>query len=245
MNVPVRAALDAALPSGTLMNDGLRSVGVIPTTQPYAALGYTFVGSPTNVTITPAQLAVTGPNAIVDWMVAELRSNTTTVIWSKPVLLQRDGDVVDTDGDAYVHFPMSAGNYYLALRHRNHLGVMTASPRVLTVEPNVDVIDFRSGSTAVYGTNARVLKGSVWCLWAGDATGNGAVKYTGAGNDRDPILLAVGATAPNNTLTNQYSRLDTNMDGMVKYTGSGNDRDIILTNVGSTTPNNTRIQQLP
>jgi len=69
--------------------------------------------------------------------------------------------------------------------------------------------------------------------------------YSGTGNDRDPILLAVGSTTPNNTVTNTYDRRDTNLDGVIKYTGSANDRDIILTNVGSTTPNNTRTQQLP
>ena len=87
--------------------------------------------------------------------------------------------------------------------------------------------------------------GGVQVLWAGDVTFNGQVKYTGSGNDRDPILTTVGSTTPNNTLNNVYDRRDTNLDGVIKYTGSANDRDIILTNVGSTTPNNTRTQQLP
>ena len=85
----------------------------------------------------------------------------------------------------------------------------------------------------------------MWGLWPGDATGNGQVRYTGSANDRDPLLIAVGSTTPNNTMTNVYDRRDTNLDGVIKYTGAGNDRDIILTNVGSTTPNNTRTQQLP
>ncbi|MBP7513930.1 MAG: hypothetical protein KA791_05255 [Flavobacteriales bacterium] len=245
VNLRMRAALDGALPSGTLMADGLRSAGLIPMAQPYTALGYNFVGSPSNITITPAQLAVTGNNAIVDWLVAELRSTTTTVVCSKPVLLQRDGDVVDADGDTYLNFPVAAGNYYVALRHRNHLGVMTSTPRELTVDPTPMLIDFRSNSTGTYGTNARVLKGSVQCLWAGDATGNGQLRYTGSSNDRDPILIAVGSTTPNNAVPNVYDRRDTNLDGVIKYTGTANDRDIILTNVGSTTPNNTRAQQLP
>ena len=82
-------------------------------------------------------------------------------------------------------------------------------------------------------------------LWAGDTTGEGTLKYTGSANDRDPILIAVGNTTPNNVVSNVYDRRDTNLDGVMKYTGSGNDRDIILTNVGSTTPSNTRTQQLP
>ncbi|MBP7516183.1 MAG: hypothetical protein KA791_16665 [Flavobacteriales bacterium] len=70
------------------------------------------------------------------------------------------------------------------------------------------------------------------------------MKYTGSGNDRDPILTTVGSTTPNN-IANTYSTHDVNLNGQVKYTGSANDRDPILVNVGSTTPNNVRVQQLP
>ena len=70
------------------------------------------------------------------------------------------------------------------------------------------------------------------------------LQYTGAGNDRDPILIAVGSTTPNNTISG-YLVTDVNMDGIAKYIGTENDRDPILINVGNTTPNNVRVQQLP
>jgi len=87
--------------------------------------------------------------------------------------------------------------------------------------------------------------GSVLALWSGETSGDSELKYTGSANDRDPLLIAVGSTTPNNTVSNVYDRRDTNLDGEIKYTGSANDRDVILINVGSTTPNNTRTQQLP
>ncbi len=247
VNFYLKAFLDGAYTSGTLMSDALRASNLLPTTQPYTGLGYVYTGSPTGLTISPSLLTVTGANAIVDWVVVELRNPATpaTVVASRPALVQRDGDIISTDGDAYVNFPVTAGSYHVALRHRNHLGVMTGAPVTLSADPANTTIDFRSQSFAAFGSNPRVLKSANFCLWAGDATGNGVLKYTGTTNDRDPILIAVGSTTPNNVLANQYSRLDTNMDGSVKYTGSGNDRDIILTNVGSTTPNNTRTQQLP
>ncbi len=241
VNLRLRAALDGALTSGVIMNDGLRTANLIPLGQPYTALGYTFVGSSTNVSITPSFLTVTGNDAIVDWLVVELRSNATTVAYSKPALLQRDGDLMDTDGDPYLNFPVAAGNYYVVIRHRNHLAVMTGAALGLTVNPVL--LDFTT--ITGNGTNAQVLKNGIYCLWAGDATGNGTLKYTGSTNDRDPLLLAVGSTTPNATVPNVYDRRDTNLDGVIKYTGTANDRDIILTNVGSTTPNNTRTQQLP
>ena len=233
--------------SAGLMHDSLRTKQLIPEEEPFSALGYFHVGGGGGEQILPGVLNVEGPDAIVDWVVVELRNpvSPTTVVASRPALLQRDGDIVSTDGDPYINFPVTAGSYHVALRHRNHLGVMTGSAVALTVDPANTTIDFRSQSFAVYGANARVLKSANFCLWAGDATGNGQLAYTGSGNDRDPILTAVGSTTPNNVLNNQYSRLDTNLDGMVKYTGSANDRDVILTNVGSTTPNTTRVQQLP
>jgi hypothetical protein len=120
---------------------------------------------------------------------------------------------------------------------------MTLGPVALTTTPVP--VDFTSAAVATYGTGAQRVDGLVFQLWPGDVTANGQVKYTGSANDRDPILVTVGSTTPNNTLNGQYSTRDVNLDGTVKYTGSGNDRDPILVNVGSTTPNNTRTQQLP
>ena len=96
-----------------------------------------------------------------------------------------------------------------------------------------------------YGTAPLRYKNGVLCLWAGDATGNGIVQYVGNGNDRDPILIAIGGSTPTNTVSNVYSPLDVNMDGVIKYVGANNDRDPILTTVGGSTPTNTRVQQLP
>jgi len=133
--------------------------------------------------------------------------------------------------------------YTIAIRHRNHLGAMTATPVALS--GGATTLDFRGPALALFGTEpVRDING-VRVLWSGEAALDGQLKYTGTGNDRDPILTAVGSTTPNNTLENVYDRRDTNLDGVVKYTGSANDRDRILTNVGSTTPNNTRTQQLP
>lgn len=109
-------------------------------------------------------------------------------------------------------------------------------------------VDFTSIALSTCGTSARKsITGTfpAQALWAGDVSFNHIVKYTGSGNDRDPILVTVGSTTPNNVVTNAYSTRDVNLNGEVKYTGTSNDRDPILVNVGSTTPNNVRVQQLP
>lgn len=240
----VRMLLEGPYVSGSaLMNDALRVLPIFPQTEPYTALGYLHTGGG-GETITPSVLAVPGSDAIVDWVLVELRSpsSPSTVTQSRSALLQRDGDVVGTDGLSPLAFTVPPGTYHVAVRHRNHLAAMTLNP--ISLGPATATVDFTSASTATWGTNARKTVGGVQVLWAGDVTFNHAVKYTGSGNDRDPILVKVGSTTPNNTV-NGYWREDVNMNGVVKYTGSGNDRDPILVNVGSTTPNNVRAEQLP
>ena len=249
VSVPMRMMLEGPyVPSTGLMNDALRGVAAFPTTDPYPALGYSHVGSSNSGSVAPAVLAVTGNDAVVDWVIAELRSSAApaSIIVSRSVLLQRDGDVVELDGVSPVSFPVGPNSYHVAVRHRNHLGAMTAAPVALS--SSSPTVDFTTTATATYGTAARKSVAGTFpaqVLWAGEVTFNAEIKYTGSGNDRDPILVTVGSTTPNNVVSNTYSTRDVNMNGEVKYTGSGNDRDPILVNVGSTTPNNTRVQQLP
>jgi len=107
------------------------------------------------------------------------------------------------------------------------------------------MIDFRLTSTTTYGTSARTAVGAIQCLWPGDANGEGSIRYTGSGNDRDVILQAIGGIVPTNTVNNVYDPRDVNMNGTIMYTGSANDRDIILQTIGGVVPTATRTQQLP
>ena len=229
------------------MSDALRAGGLMPLSEPYTALGYAHVGGGGETTSAPV-LAVAGDDAIVDWVIIELRDGVmpNNVLATRSALVQRDGDVVTADGSASMAFAQPAGTYHVAVRHRNHLGCMTLN--TVALGPSPITIDLTSSAIATYGNTARKTStGAIarQLLWAGDVTFNGQVKYTGAANDRDPILVTVGSSTPNNTVTNTYSTRDVNMNGQVKYTGSGNDRDPILVNVGNTTPNATRTEQLP
>lgn len=241
----VRAALGGVSWSGALMNDQLRSGGLVPANEPFTSLGYAYVGTAAGQSIAPGLLSVTGNDAIVDWVLLELRNagNPGTVSHSRPALLQRDGDVVGLNGQAIHTLPFTSGTHHIALRHRNHLGVMTATPRTLNATETM--VDFTLSSTATYGTNARVNVNGIMAMPSGDTNGSGSVSYTGAGNDRDVVLLAIGGSVPTNTLNNVYDRRDVNLDGKVMYTGTGNDRDVILQAIGGTVPTAVRTQQLP
>jgi hypothetical protein len=250
VKVDAKLWLEGPYNTGTLtMNDDLRAAGLVPTTEPYTAMGFTNAGGGGGETTTANILSVTGNNAIVDWARIELRSSAdpSSIVATRQCLVQRDGDVVSaSDGTSPVTLSVGNGSYYVAVRHRNHLGAMTAG--TIALSGTAATVDFRSTGTSTYGTQAQKQIGSVMALWAGntliDVPAPRLLKYTGASNDRDKILTAIGGTVPTNTISG-YRDEDCNLDGTVKYTGSSNDRDMILVNIGGSVPTNTRTEQLP
>jgi len=224
------------------MNDGLRTSSLIPSVEPYTQLGFVQVGGG-GETIGGGVLSVTGSSAIVDWVLVELRSATQpgTIVATKTALLRRDGQIVSALGTE-LRFTVPQDNYYVAIRHRNHLGTMTSVP--ISFGPSPVSVDLRNPSLLTWGTNARKTINSTAVLYAGNVVKDNALMYTGGNNDRDPILNMIGGVAPTNTVS-MYHTCDTNLDGIVRYTGVNNDRDLILTNIGGVAPTQTRSEQLP
>ncbi len=224
------------------MNDDLRTLGLIPNGQPYTGSPFNYSGTET---INAGVLSTSGDDAIVDWVLVELRNDATpTMIQARrAALVQRDGDVVDMDGVSAVTFAaMPPGNYRIAIRHRNHLGVMTGTS--FTLSSTAVTVDLRVASTPTYGTDARKTIGARQVLWAGNARPDNQLKYTGVANDRDAILVRIGGSVPT-AIVNGYYVEDVTMNGQVKYTGSGNDRDPILVNLPTTSVLSSRTEQLP
>lgn len=228
---------------GTLMNDDLRQQGLVPISEPYTALGFTHVnggGESTSINM----LSASGPNAIVDWVFIELRDafDNSQVLATSSALIQRDGDIVDTEGNSSLSIDAPPGDYYVVLKHRNHLGVMSAAP-----------VSFSTGAGSLDMTIAGVLfgiqpvqqLGLIHALWSGDVNADGSIKYLGVSNDRDELLIAIGGSVPTNIISSSYTQDDVNMDGTIKYVGANNDRDVMLINIGGNVPTNTRSAQLP
>lgn len=229
-------------PPGGMMRDDLRVAALIPAGEPYIGV-YPHVNSG-GETVAPAVLAVSGPTAIVDWVFLELRSkdDPAVVIATRSALLRRDGQVVDVDGTSPVGFRAPVGDYFIAARHRNHLGAMTAAPQHLNFV--ITTIDLTTPATALWGTEAMRDVNGTRVLWSGDVLRDGLLRYVGQDNDRDPILQAVGGSVPTE-ITTGYNTTDVGMDGTTRYVGSGNDRDPILDNIGGSTPTAVRTEQLP
>ncbi|MBK7943577.1 MAG: M36 family metallopeptidase [Flavobacteriales bacterium] len=246
LRLSMKVLLDGPYDGNTLlMRDDLRATALLPANEPYTALGFVQASDGGGEAIQPAVASATGNNAVVDWVLVELRSTITptVVLATRAALVQRDGDVVDVDGASPIALLAPPGSYLVAVRHRDHLGTMTAN--AATLSTSTASIDFTDPATPVFGMNGRKQVGAKMLLWPGDATGDGRVKYAGSANDRDAVLSAVGGGTPTNTVNNVYDRRDVNLDGSIKYTGSANDRDVILQTIGGTVPTATRTQQLP
>ena len=224
LKVILGGAYDSA--SG-LIRDDLRRQNLLPTDSPYTSSVTT-----ANATV----FAATGSDAIVDWVLIELRSTviSTTVVASQAAFVQHDGDVVALNGTSAVAVAVSAANYYVVVKHRNHLSVMTASP--VELANSSPPIDFTAPATAVYGNHALKTLGSVQVLWSGDTNGDNLVSRIGTDNDHIPILTAI-ANAPADPTHNLnyillgYHPTDINLDGKTMAAGGGNDVTPLLANI--------------
>lgn len=234
------------------MRDDLRAGGYLPLTEPYTAIGgarFTHVGGGGETTTSGVLTANVGtPNAIVDWVFVELRDaqDSTVVLATRSALVQRDGDIVNAvDGLSALTFNGFVGkSYFLSVKHRNHLGVMTAS--AVTLTSTGTLVDFTTASDADvynrpgainYNGAEMVNLGGVKALWAGNANADGKVKYQGSSSDVSVVLANVLTAPGNTTIAFNYNNAfgyfagDINLDGKVKYQGSGNDPIFIFTNV--------------
>jgi hypothetical protein len=242
----------------TLMRDNLRILGRVPKHEPYTALGSPFInvngGGNEIIVDTTTVFANHGKNSIVDWVFVELRNPNVPgqVVATRCALLQRDGDVVDIDGVSPLEFENTLpAFYYVAIRHRNHLGTMTANAIIMTNSGTT--IDFTNLNTPLWddGTGLdgyeQATVGGKYAMWAGNVNVNTSVVFAGQNNDKDPIFNQVDQ-APGNFLHSQsyvfngYLLGDVNLDGHAIFAGQGNDVDFIFNNVDGHPRNLTRSQ---
>jgi hypothetical protein len=199
--------------------------------------------------IEPSTLDITGDDAVVDWVLVELRNpeNDREVLGYSTVLLQRDGDIVSENGDSVIMFPgLPEGEYYVALRHRNHLALMTDVPFFLSTQ-NTPEIDFSDLSLPVRGGSqaGRVANGKR-TQWSGDYNGDGKVIYQGPFNDIFHLFSRVLSDSSNeeilaNYIVLGYEQHDFNLDGRVIYQGPSNDKAPLLYNSILSHPANTSL----
>lgn len=219
-----------------MMHDTLRVTGQIPLSEPYTLLNFLPIGYAGGETISPSMLALSGNNAIVDWVHVELRSGAPSYnkVASINALLQRDGDVVDVNGNHLYFNQLCPGNYFVSIKHRNHIGVMSATSIMLN-NISTPLVDFTTSNSVWVKPGVanppRKSEGGYFLLWSGDTRTDKNVKYNGLNNDKDPIIYAVGLATPNQILYPVYRTEDVNMDARVKYNNADNDKNFMLNQV--------------
>ncbi len=180
--IQAKVLLNNADVTSGIMIPGLPIVPNFPLSDPYSVAPwntvFTHVAAGPTAATTSTVLNVTGNNAIIDWVFLELRtgfSGASTVAYTRAALLQADGDVVDTDGTSVVAFPNAvAGNYFVAIRHRNHLGFRTENP--IAVSATTPMLDFTNGSQVLYGISPLIaLSATLNAMNGGDANMDGSI----------------------------------------------------------------------
>jgi hypothetical protein len=216
-----------------LMNTSLATLNLIPTTEPYSSLSnFTHSGSGGGETVSGSSFF--SSNSIVDWVFVQLHNGTTgAVVSTRSALLKNDGTIVDTDGTPLSMAGNAPGNYFVSIRHRNHLAVRCVSVVSLSKNTNT-TYDYTTALSQVIANaqnNAMASVGGKFCMWGGNANSNTSVRYTGGGNDQNQLLNTCLGGNKNSVLSNQYSSCDQNLNGNVRYTGGGNDQNVLLNTV--------------
>jgi hypothetical protein len=167
INVNTRMWLQGPFYNGTmlpLLFDG----GYIPLNQTFSLSPWNYNGSESVSSI---------PNGVIDWVLLELRTDTaaSTIVARKAAFLKNNGSIVDLDGTSKPSFSeLSSDNYYIIIRHRNHLDVMSANPVFLS--SNSSLYDFTTGPDKAYGNDPLFDFGNgIWGMYAGDGDGNGVI----------------------------------------------------------------------
>lgn len=238
--VSIKTYLQGAYHAGNdSMNNHLRmgnafgNTNLLPPLQPYNT-------APWNYTGTEYVDTALHPTDAVDWILVELRStyNGNAVSGGQAAgFILRDGNIVDTSGSNPIRlFNIPPGYYYVVVKHRNHLPIMSRDSILLN--DLVNHYDFTQSQSMAYGTDtssfiqtpmAEIASG-VFGMKGGDMAGtNYTIRYNGVGNDRVPLLQYIGGLVnQNNPTINTYQRYDINLDRSILYNGLDSDRSILL-----------------
>jgi Leucine-rich repeat (LRR) protein len=157
------------------MTTDLETGAYIPTTSPYD----------------DSRVVTSIPADVTDWVYVQLRSTADgEAVASRSFFLKNDGMVVDGDGTT-TDLAMDAvgGVYFIVVRHRNHLAVMSATAQALN-STSTTLYSFTTGSGQYYGgaIGAKELETGVWGMIGGDVNDSGHVSAA----DRIQVRTAGG-----------------------------------------------------
>lgn len=200
----LKVFLQGSYAGSQTMTTSLNSAGMIPVHHPYNDTLdiWNYRGSERIYNL---------PSDVVDWVLVELRTGTaaSTTVGKRAALLKSDGSIVDLDGSSQVKFKaVVPGNYYIVVRHRNHLPIMSSNPVTLGFSSS-SLYDFSTAQTQAFGTEPMAdLGDNVFGMYAGDANQDGFITSTDF-NVFNPKFIGAASG---------YEDSDWNLDGSVTST---------------------------
>ena len=147
--------------SADTMATGLRNLGWLPSRSPFADSTTTVVASV--------------PDSVVDWVEVGWRQTLRgQLVDSVSAFLSKTGHLLSLDGSRGLTIDATAGWYYLVIKHRNHLAVMSSDSILFSLSGVTH--DFTSGLDQAFGPNPMKDMGNgKFAMRSGDGNSDGGV----------------------------------------------------------------------
>jgi len=211
--VNVKALLEGPYdPDLDEMATDLKDGGHIPVSQPFGNADY----DDTPISYDGSESVAAIPAGVVDWVLVELRTNSvsSSILASRAAFLREDGRIVDLDGTSKVQFSEEqTGHYFVVVRHRNHLPIMSA-----TAIPFGSIggdagedwdYDFSTSAAQAFGTGGLAFQETdVYAMVAGDANSDGEIQNGDKNDYLIPFLGSSGYLAADFDLNGTIETLD-------------------------------------
>ena len=159
----------------------------------------------------------------VDWVLVEVYSYNYgyyAKVDAQSALLYWDGRLFNTSGQQGLFFStLLPGDYYINIKHRNHLAIANQTAVSLTVQSQLDFdtnvfeLDFTNVLTITTGATATVAGNQ--CMLAGDVNSDNIINSVDLGLLNTQVD-SIFPSAVHNTTLNGYFSSDTNFDGTIK-----------------------------
>ena len=164
----LKVFLQAADIGDNQMNNNLVLNNFLPNEQPYNIAPYNYEGTE-NVEFLPTNAT--------DWLLVELynASNNSILEAQQAAILLQDGTVMSANGNLTLTYEgvLPTENYYIVVRHRNHLDVMSATAVDFN---NTTSYDFTTAETQALGNMQLVeTENGMFAMRAGDIDGDGFI----------------------------------------------------------------------
>jgi hypothetical protein len=209
--VRIKIFLQGAYNDNDSMFTDLNANGLLPDKQPYSVSPWNYKGS---------ESVQSFPSNIVDWVLVQLRTSesSSSTVAEQAALLRNDGIITDINGNDYLSFEnlptgqagLTSAKYYIVVKHRNHLPVMSSSTVafsshiVVNSDQNLVFYDFTNSPNKAYGNNPTINLGNdVYGMYGGDANADGII------NNDD--ITYIGSFV----FQNGYYNADVDMNGKI------------------------------